>query len=357
MILIDLKDGQGLGNQLWLMATAIYLSNQKSRKLIIRNIKKFKAKDLLTEKFFFGIELFSEEHLKINWKVFSPRGFKNIKKNTNIYFQESKKFSDLVDMFEYVQIEGNFQSSTIIPSPEDLRNFFNYNDNFFKPQFDIEKICLINIRGGAYLGMFKSPCVSLDYIYSCISIFNERYPKIDFKIITDDYEYARTILPEYEILYGNIKEDYLHINFAKFLILSNSSFAYFPTYLSNNKELILAPYKWGASNSSNKCKEWISPCNFTNSFVYVNNKGNLIKDFSYFKAVFDSSENILPHSNSLLFSKMYKSVEDYPTINKRKIERNNFFYKRNITLFIWILRRYIFLIKKYYLSFFNQISL
>ncbi len=54
MILIDLKDGQGLGNQLWLIATGIYLSNQKSRKLIIRNIKKFKAKELLTEKISFG---------------------------------------------------------------------------------------------------------------------------------------------------------------------------------------------------------------------------------------------------------------------------------------------------------------
>ena len=109
MILVDLKDGQGLGNQLWLLAVGIYISNKKSRKLVIRNIQKFKADDLLTEKFFLYIELFSNYHLDIVWNVFNPLAFKYGFDENNIYFQEDKKFLDLFDMFEYIEIDGELR--------------------------------------------------------------------------------------------------------------------------------------------------------------------------------------------------------------------------------------------------------
>ena len=350
MILVDLKDGQGLGNQLWLLAVGIYISNKKSRKLVIRNIQKFKADDLLTEKFFLYIELFSNYHLDIVWNVFNPLAFKYGFDENNIYFQEDKKFLDLFDMFEYIEIDGNYQSITLIPEPEILNKFFNFNKTKFKRIINYSNTCLINIRGGEYLGLLKSPCVSLKYIYGCIEIIKKKIPNIDFKIITDDYKFAKIILPEYEILYGNLEQDYLNLESANYLILSNSSFAFFPTYLSNNKKIILAPFMWAGSNNFNKNKIWLSPCNFNKIFSFVNEDGELINNYNYFKAVFDSSNKILPPSASMLFKRKFKFISE----NNRDIKvdiKSKFFYKikRKILLLKWGLKKikYLFFKKIY----------
>ena len=48
--------------------------------------------------------------------------------------------------------------------------------------------------------------------------------KLTFKIVTDDYKYASKLLPEYEIIEGDIKSDFMHLYFSQYSILSNSSF-------------------------------------------------------------------------------------------------------------------------------------
>ncbi len=340
MILIDIKDGQGLGNQLWLLATGINLSLLKSRKLVIRNIQKFKAKEILSKEFYSNIQLFSTQHIDLNWKVFSPLGFEYKKVKSSIHFQESEKFLDLLDMYEHIEIDGNYQSISLIPKPEILRKYFKFNLDKFDEEIDFDNTCFINIRGGDYLGFFKSPCVSMNYIYKCVQIFKNKYQNINFKIITDDYKFSKIILPEFEILYGSIKEDFLNLQFAKYLILSNSSFAFFPTYLSNNNQLILAPFKWAASNDLNKKNTWLSPCNFNSRFVFVSNRGNIINNYNYFQAVLDSSHKILPPYKSMLFDRRYSSINEVSNnFNNNKIYKYKQNIKKNIILLIWFLKR------------------
>ena len=45
-----------------------------------------------------------------------------------------------------------------------------------------------------------------------------------FYIVTDDYDYARNLLPEMKILKGNIDDDFNQLFNSKYLIVSNSSF-------------------------------------------------------------------------------------------------------------------------------------
>ena len=347
MILIDLKDGQGLGNQLWLLATGINLSLKKSRKLVIRNIHEFKYKKILSDQFYFFIEPFSIEHIDINWKVFSPMGFEYKEVKSSIHFEESDKFLDLLDMYEYIEIDGNYQSISLIPKPEILVKYFNLNCDNYNEEIDFDNTCFINIRGGAYLGVFKSPCVKINYIYNCIQIFKNQYPDMEFKIITDDYKFSKVILPEFKILYGSIAQDFLNLYFAKFLILSNSSFAFFPTYLSKNKKLILAPFKWAASNDFKNNTTWLSPCNFNRGFLFVNNDGKVINNYNYFLAVIDSSYKILPPSNSMLLDRRYPLViNNDNNLKISKLKKYTLNMKKKLVLFNWYVKRLFYFFQK-----------
>lgn len=347
MILIDLKDGQGLGNQLWLLATGINLSVRKSRKLVIRNIHKLKAKKILSDYFYLNIELFSNKHIDINWKVFSPMGFEFKEVKSSIHFEESDKFLDLLDMYEFIEIDGNYQSVSLIPKPEILVKYFNFNLHKTNEGIDFDNTCFINIRGGAYLGLFKSPCVKINYIYKCIQIFRDKFPDIQFRVITDDYKFSSVILPGFRILYGSIEQDFLNLCFANFLILSNSSFAFFPTYLSKNKKLILAPFKWAASNDLKNNTTWLSPCNFSSRFIFVNNEGKIINNYNYFHAVIDSCYKILPPSNSMLLDRTYSSIiNNDNNLEISKLKKYFLNFKRNLVLFKWYVKRVFYFFQK-----------
>ena len=142
-----------MGNQ-FVNATGINLSIKKSRKLVIRNIQNLKAKEILTDEFYSIIELFSIQHIDINWKVFTTLGFVNKKLKSSIHFQESEKFLDLLDMYENIEIDGNYQSISLIPKPEILRKYFKFNLDKFDDEIDFDNTCFINFRGWSFLCFF-----------------------------------------------------------------------------------------------------------------------------------------------------------------------------------------------------------
>ncbi|MBO8206823.1 hypothetical protein HA149_07095 [Prochlorococcus marinus XMU1406] len=346
MILVDLKDGQGLGNQLWLIASGIFIAKQKSRQLVIRNIDQFFAKDLLTDKFFTEVQMFDPSLLEKEWYVFNPFPFINTKFNEFLYFRENEKFLDLFDMYEYIEIEGNYQSTTLINTPKILKDYFDFSNNLRLENLPAD-LCLINVRGGDTLGLFKTPCVHLKYFYRCISTLKKDYPNIRFKIISDDYEFSKLILPDFEIIKGGIAEDFMNLQNANFLIISHSSFAFFPAYLSNTKNLVLAPYGWGSSKRITENHFWQGPCNFYEKFNFVNNNGEIIKNITYYQTVFNSNKDLIPPSKPMLSKRKFLKIKDVKNTwigNKIGIKKDDKAtlkdkIRRFLTLKIWLLRR------------------
>jgi hypothetical protein len=53
------------------------------------------------------------------------------------------------------------------------------------------------------------------------------------------------VLPEYEIHHFDMGKDYVTIKNARYLILSNSSFAVLPAMTSDTVQFIIAPKYWG----------------------------------------------------------------------------------------------------------------
>ena len=75
MLNISFKDGQGLGNQLWMFAAAKSISEKLKVKLNIYSFKKFKGKNFLSldnkYKYDYGIEHY--KHNSHNIEIFNER--------------------------------------------------------------------------------------------------------------------------------------------------------------------------------------------------------------------------------------------------------------------------------------------
>ena len=97
-------------------------------------------------------------------------------------------------------------------------------------------------------------------------------PSMRFEIHSDDYEYAKSLFPEYRVV-SDIEINWRTLNNAKYLILSNSSFAILPVYLSTKAKFVIAPKYFGKHNISQG--EWLLGQNIVDGFTYMDKDGKL----------------------------------------------------------------------------------
>jgi hypothetical protein len=98
-------------------------------------------------------------------------------------------------------------------------------------------------------------------------------PDMEFMIITNDVKEAAKILPGIPAYNFDLAKDYSIIKNARYLLLSNSSFAYFPAFTSTTVQYIIAPKYWARHNVSNGY--WASEQNIYEGWHYQDRKGRL----------------------------------------------------------------------------------
>ena len=96
---------------------------------------------------------------------------------------------------------------------------------------------------------------------------------MEFLAVTDDVEAAHKILPEVKAVRNDIGKDYVTIKNARYLLLSNSSFAVFPAMTSDELQYAIAPKYWARHNVSDGF--WASEQNIYSCFHYMDRKGKL----------------------------------------------------------------------------------
>ena len=265
MLFIEFEDGQGLGNKLWNYAALRSLSKKLNYGYKVLNFDKFKGLDFLEIKEFSNKKFKKFEKQKLN--IF----------NEMIYYDNQLKTfsSDFDQLILKVKpntlLKGLFQSEKYFFNC-DINNFIKVKEN--KTIF-LKNICLLNIRGGEYK-RFKNLILPKMYWKNAIKNMKSINKSLIFKIITDDYIYAEKLFPEYEILKGNIEHDFIQIHNAEYLIVSNSSFSYFPISLGNNPKFIIAPAFW--SRFGNKFNRWCSPANHYDNWQYQDNEGRILSE-------------------------------------------------------------------------------
>ena len=262
-----MKDGQGLGNQLWNYVVMRSIAKFKSYDFGVLDYEKFKGKEFLPIKISSTSipeeELMGQDFFYEN--LYYDRSLKNISCDYD---------PTILNIKDNVILEGLFQSEKyLIPNKSIINEFLIINKSNFKLNYDPENTCILNIRGGEYK-RHKNLILPKSYWIDAMKNMELLNPKIKFKIVTDDPRYSNLLFPNIEVLKGDIKEDFLSLTSAKYLIISNSSFSYFPMAIDEWPKIIIAPLYW--SRFGNQLNRWASPANCYKGMLWQNSKGYIV---------------------------------------------------------------------------------
>tara|TARA_B100001989_G_C24551861_1_gene475874 strand:+ start:16383 stop:17369 length:987 start_codon:yes stop_codon:yes gene_type:complete len=271
MLYIRFKNGQGLGNQLWLYASSKSISEKLNTKLKIFDFEKFKGKGFLKldNQIDLNLKYQDLDLEKYNIKIFNERVFFDMRINYIL----SGYDENVLKINSKTLLEGLFQSEKYFFNEINrVKRYIKLNESSINKNKVNSDICILNIRGGEYK-KYKNLILPFDYWTNGMKNFKNKYGIYKFKVVTDDYRYAKTLFPELEIIHGDVEKCYATIYNCSNIILSNSSFGYFPCKTGKRKRVI-APFYW--ARYKNKFNVWASPANIYKDWLWQDENSNLI---------------------------------------------------------------------------------
>jgi hypothetical protein len=290
MITSEFLHGQGFGNQL-----AVYVT---TRAIAIRNGYEFG---------FTGIENFGDRRYNdkgvyfMNVDLGKPveRIIKTYtEKEYRLRFNHSHHDATigcdvrLIDK-DLLNIEDNTKIMGIMQGADYFYEYKNKIKDWLRvvPEHDCrdfvdDSICVLNIRDyESDPTLFLSREYWVKAIYHMLNI----NPNMQFLVITENPEMAKRLLPELadNVYHFDLAKDYSIIKNARWLIISNSSFACFPAICNEEARLIIAPKYWARHNVSNGY--WSCGYNIYKDFNYMDRDGRLqtydecLREFEIYK--------------------------------------------------------------------------
>jgi hypothetical protein len=277
MICIRFQDGQGLGNQLWLYVVARSLAKDLGVDYGVKNQEKFKGSGFL--ELDFGSAIPDEYDPK---KYFENRHW-----HAKNYSELSGFDSQVYSITSDVELVGNFQSEQYIEKHKNFIGQWLHLKNSELKSYVNDDVCILNIRGGDYRG---NPELILprNYWVNAMSNCKVKFGINKFAIVTDDISYAAKMFPDIDVHHECVERDYFSLMTAKYLVLSNSSFAFFPVWLNKNVPNVIAPMYWARHNFSDgywgcefnlyKDWNWQSRSGALYSYEYCLDRLNIYKE-------------------------------------------------------------------------------
>ncbi len=280
MIGTEFLHGFGLGNQLFWYVVARAVAEEKGYEFGICNPGAL-ANNMHSDSgmYFMDIDLGKEipEEDKKNFKIFEDH-------DNRLYLGNSKhdmnhgayvsgidpKFKDIEDN---TLLYGNLQAESYFEKYKDkLKDWLKVKPEYDSHEYTRDNLCIIHLRCGDYS---NSPELWLDRSYWVHGIKQMRKirPDMEFLAVTDDVQAAYKILPEVKAVRNDIGKDYVTIKNARYLLLSNSSFAVFPAMTSDELQYAIAPKYWARHNVSDGY--WASEQNIYSCFHYMDKKGRI----------------------------------------------------------------------------------
>lgn len=262
MISIIFKEGQGLGNQLWNYVVCRCLAKKLKLDFYIQGEKNFKGKKFLNLNY--GSSLPAS-----NFNKFNERFYFDDELNYILHFYDER----ILDIKNNTLISGYFQDEKYFFEHEDSISNFLTIKNFEKNISEIDDdTCVINLRGGEYK-RYKDLILPNKYWHDSMNFMKDYKKKIKFIVVTDDYKYAKIMFPNFKIISADVEKCYRAIMKTKYLILSNSSFSFFPIKTGSIKEFIIAPKYW--ARFGNSYNRWASPSNLYSNWNWLDQNGKI----------------------------------------------------------------------------------
>lgn len=142
-------------------------------------------------------------------------------------------------------------------------------------EFTDDNLCIINMRGGEYAA-HKELYLPREYWLNGMENMRAINSEMRFMVVTEDTKAAGRLLPEVPAYHFSLAKDYVTIKNARYLLLSNSSFAFFPAFTSETVKVVMAPKYWARHNVSDGY--WSTAQNIYSGWIYQDRSGKLSND-------------------------------------------------------------------------------
>lgn len=278
MIGTRLLKGQGLGNALFCYVTTRCLAKRQQTDFAILGKEVLegiagKNNGLYFMNLDFGMPAKEEEFTRVYHEREDRLFLGNSRHDCRIGCYVTGADPKLMEVEEGTLVYGNMQAEEyLLPYREEIKQWLQVKPEYDSNEYTRDNLCVINIRGGEYRG---SPELFLGRRYWLKGMAHMRSlrPDMEFMVITDDVEAAEKVLPEVPAYHFALDKDYVTIKNARYLLLSNSSFAFFPALTSETVREIIAPKYWARHNVSNGY--WASEQNIYSGWKYMDRRGRL----------------------------------------------------------------------------------
>jgi len=280
MIGTEFLHGFGLGNQLFWYVAARAAAQDHGYEFGICNPGAL-ANNMHSNSgmYFMDIDLGKEipQSEKDKFKIFEDHDNRLYLGNSGHDMEHGAYVSGVDPRFKDIEdntlLYGNLQAEAYFARYKDqLKDWRKVKPEYDTHEYTRDNLCIIHLRCGDYS---NSPELWLDRKYWVNGIRNMRKvrPDMEFLAVTDDVEAAYKILPEVKAVRNDLATDYAILKNARYLLLSNSSFAVFPAFTSQELKLAIAPKYWARHNVSDGY--WASEQNIYSCFTYMDKKGRL----------------------------------------------------------------------------------
>ena len=182
----------------------------------------------------------------------------------------------LFEVEDNTLLHGNFQAEDyFISHKEDIKKWLAVKPEYDCMEYSRDNLCIMHLRCSDYLDAAEL-YLNRKYWIHGMKHMRKINPDMEFMIITNDVNEAAKLLPGIPAYNFDLAKDYSIIKNARYLLLANSSFAYFPAFTSDTVQYILAPKYWARHNVSDGY--WASEQNIYAGWHYMDRKGRVFTD-------------------------------------------------------------------------------
>ena len=336
MIGTEVTHGDGLGNQLFRYVTARCIAKDRGEDFAVLGKETF-ANNMHSDCGLYFMDLdFGKEITREDFK------HRYNEKEKRLYLGNSTH--DLLhgayvagtdwDMYNVPSdtlLWGNMQAEDYyLKYKEEIKEWLKVKPEYDCYDFSQDDLCILHIRCTDYMNC-PELFVKKSYWKHGMKNMRKINPKMRFMIITNDVKEANKILPGIPAYNFDLAKDYSIIKNAKYLLLANSSFTYFPAFTSETVKYVIAPKYWARHNVSDGY--WSSEQNIYTGFHYQDRKGNIYSAEECRKELEEYKKT----------SKKYQKVDLYPkgiTLFSMKLQsKSRFYYFKFIRLCRSVLRK------------------
>ena len=278
MIGTEVTHGDGLGNQLFRYVTARCIAKDRGEEFGVLGKETF-ANNMHSSCGLYFMDLdFGKEVTRADFKQ------TYYEKDERLYLGNSKHDLEhgayvtgtdhkMWEVPEATLLMGNMQSEEYyIKYKEDIKEWLKVKPEYDCYEYSQEDLCILHLRCTDYMDC-PELFIKKSYWLNGMKNMKKINPKMRFMIITNDVKEAAKILPGIPAYNFDLAKDYSIIKNAKYLLLANSSFTYFPAFTSETVKYIIAPKFWARHNVSDGY--WASEQNIYTGFHYQDRKGRI----------------------------------------------------------------------------------